>query len=224
MAFQMIHMEIAYRLLERIPQIENAAEFILGSVAPDSVHMNPCFDIQMKVKSHMFEGCGNWSDTQDYDRWKSNIHSVFSQVAYEKDKRYRDFTLGLCVHCLTDYRNDLNIWRKLQKQYIPPMKLEEFKEAYYPEARGIDLWLYQNSKNTEMIRKMLSEAVAVQVEGLVSKDDVERQRKHLLNVQYNVNIVDIVNYHFLSESTLREFIDFTVNDIAETIKTWKVRK
>ena len=53
MAFQMIHMEIAYRLLERIPQIPNAAEFILGSVAPDSVHMNPDYNVSMKVKSHI---------------------------------------------------------------------------------------------------------------------------------------------------------------------------
>ena len=68
MAYQMIHMEIAYRLLNRLPQIENAAEFILGSVAPDSVHMDPDFTIDRKVKSHMFEGCGKWSDTQDYRR------------------------------------------------------------------------------------------------------------------------------------------------------------
>lgn len=72
MAFQMIHMEIAYRLLKRIPPISNPAEFILGSVAPDSVHMNPDYDVNMKVKSHMFEGCGKWSDTQDYQLWKRN--------------------------------------------------------------------------------------------------------------------------------------------------------
>ena len=60
MSFQMIHMEIAYRLLSRLPQIENAAEFILGSVAPDSVHMNADYTVDRKVKSHMFEECGNW--------------------------------------------------------------------------------------------------------------------------------------------------------------------
>ena len=45
MAFQMIHMEIAYRLLKRISPISNPAEFIIGSVAPDSVHMNPDYDV-----------------------------------------------------------------------------------------------------------------------------------------------------------------------------------
>lgn len=81
MAFQMIHMEIAYRLLKHIPQLSNAAEFILGSVAPDSVHMNPNYNVGMKVKSHLFEGCGKWSDTQDYQQWKRNINSFYKIIA-----------------------------------------------------------------------------------------------------------------------------------------------
>ena len=100
MAYQMIHMEVAYRLLNRLPQIENAAEFILGSVAPDSVHMDPDFTIDRKVKSHMFEGCGKWSDTQDYRRWKSNIGDTFGKILTERERTdYRDFGIGLCVHC-----------------------------------------------------------------------------------------------------------------------------
>ena len=39
MAYQMIHMEVAYRLLKIWNQVRDPAEFILGSVAPDSVHM-----------------------------------------------------------------------------------------------------------------------------------------------------------------------------------------
>ena len=221
MAFQMIHMEIAYRLLNRIPQIENPAEFILGSVAPDSVHMNPNYDVSMKVKSHMFKGCGTWSDTQDYQRWNSNINNVFCEYAMtKKGQAYRDFVIGLCVHCLTDYWNDLKIWKKLQSENIPPMDFEEFKEAYYPEAKGIDLWLYQNSKNTKTIRKMLTNAVAIEVEGLVNKADIERQRSYLLNIQYDVDTVDISKYRFLSASDIDAFIDLAVNEIAEIIITW----
>ena len=219
MAFQMIHMEIAYRLLERIPQIENAAEFILGSVAPDSVHMNPHFEIGMKVQSHMFEGCGEWSDTQDYMRWRRNIvDGLHKFTDEEKGTAYRDFVFGLCVHCLTDYWNDIKIWRKLQKEYIPPMEFTEFREAYYPEARGIDLWLHQNGRNTKSIMEMLNKAVAYDVEGLVNKVDIEKQKEHLLNVQYNVDAVDISKYRFLSADFLEDFIDFNVNDIKETLQ------
>ena len=224
MAYQMIHMEVAYRLLEQIPQIENAAEFVLGSVAPDSVHMNPTFDIGMKVKSHMFEGCGKWSNTQDYQRWRSNIKSVFCDVLAEKERTdYIDFGIGLCVHCLTDYWNDIKIWKRLQKENIPPMKFEEFRDAYYREARGIDSWLYQNSKNTETIREMLSKAKPFDVEGLVREEYVEQQRDHLLNVQYDVETVDISEYCFLSADVIEEFIDFVVNDLAKTICSCQFR-
>lgn len=219
MAFQMIHMEVAYRLLKRIPLISNAAEFILGSVAPDSVHMDPDYSIDMKVRSHLFEGCGQWSDTQDYPRWEKNIHFFYESVA-GKGKADRDFGIGICVHCLTDYWNDRKIWRKLQSENIPPMTAYEFKKAYYPEAKGIDLWLYQNSKDTGPIRKMLSEALAMDVEGMINKENVERQRKHLLNTQYDVDVVDISRYQYLSANAISDFIESTANDIAETISRW----
>ena len=222
MSYQMIHMEVAYRLLEQIPLIENAAEFILGSVAPDCVHMNPDYNVAIKIKSHMFKGCGKWSDTQDYRRWNSNIRSNFCAIYTEQERTdYRDFVLGLCVHCLTDYWNDIKIWKRLQNEYIPPMKLEEFKEAYYREARGIDIWLYQNSRNTEAIRAMLSKAKAFEAEGLVRKEYLEKQRDHLLNVQYDVDTVDISKYHFLSSSVIEDFIDTVVNEIAEQVKSWQ---
>lgn len=219
MAFQMIHMEIAYRLLKRIPQISNAAEFILGSVAPDSVHMNQVYHIDMKVKSHLFEGCGEWSDTQDYPLWKRNICFFFGSIV-GREHIYRDFAIGICVHCLTDYWNDIKIWRKFRDENIPPMNIDEFKKAYYPEAQGIDFWLYQNSMNTKSIRKLLSEALAMDVEGIIHKEDVERQRDHLLNAQYNVDMTDISKYRYLSAKDIGDFIEFTVNDIAETILGW----
>ena len=40
---------------------------------------------------------------------------------------------------------------------------------------------------------MLSEALAMDAEGMIHKEDVERQRNHLLNIQYNVDMVDISN-------------------------------
>ena len=230
MAFQMIHMEIGYRLLERLPRITDAAAFVLGSVAPDAVHMNPEYDVQMKVRSHLFEGCGNWGDTQDYERWKRNISRFCESVmgkkdmpekedSYRYDKTYRDYGAGICVHCLTDYWNDIRIWRRLQSEYIPPMDPDEFRASYYPEARGIDRWLYRHSPHTVAVRRLLAEATATGVEGLIDKEDVQRLKNHLLHVQYETAPadVDISGYRYLSADFLEEFIECAVNDIAEAM-------
>ncbi|MCM1047350.1 MAG: hypothetical protein NC433_02865 [Clostridiales bacterium] len=237
MSYQMIHMEIAYRLLKRVPKIkhmptiEHEAEFILGSVAPDSVHMNEAYNIDMKVRSHMFEGCGEWSDTQDYKRWRDNIRAVLKRyVAGQEESGFRgsgvkesglsgsgfkDFVLGLCVHCLTDYNNDIKIWRALQKEFIPPMSLPEFREPYYVEAKGIDLWLYQNSRHSKAIMELLKNAVSFDVEGLVKREDIEKQRNHLLYTQYNADRIVISGYRFLSAERIEDFIESTIDDILD---------
>lgn len=125
----MIHMEIAYRLLQYLPQVEYPAEFILGSVAPDAVHMDPHFDVDRKVKSHLFEDCGPWGDTQDYARWRRNIETFFEKaVAVEAEPVRRDFALGICIHCLTDYWNDLRIWREAQRLYLPAWHLRNLRK------------------------------------------------------------------------------------------------
>lgn len=222
MAYQMIHMEIAYRLLKQLSMVENGAEFILGTVAPDSVHMNQNYEVGMKVSSHMFEFCGKWGDTQDYKRWESNIKDFFYRNAAGNERtKYRDFSLGMCVHCLTDYWNDIKIWKRLQKGYVSAMGFEGFRDAYYAEARAADLWLYQRGGNTETIRSMLLQAEAVGIEGIVDAEEVDTQRNHLLTVQYAQPYVDISDHVFLPVETVEEFISFAVQEIKDTIKLWQ---
>lgn len=221
MAYQMIHMEIAYRLLQTFPSMKNQAEFLLGSVAPDSVHMNPEYEVSMKVRSHMFAGCGPWGDTQDYERWDRNIHELLrelSGLSKDLDAGYLAYLLGMCVHCLTDYRNDLYIWRNLQQEFVLCMGFDAFKRDYYVEARGIDLWLYQNSPHTDQIRSLLATAEVHDASDFVKKEEVEQMRHHLLDVQYDVSVQDISGYRFLSEDFLEEFLKRTAAEITTQIQ------
>lgn len=225
MSFQMIHMEIAYRLLQYLPQVKHPAEFILGSVAPDAVHMAPdaaClstdFDVSKKVQSHLFEGCGPWGDTQDYERWEQNICAFFENVVTaEAEPARRDFALGIYAHCLTDRWNDLRIWRVAQRIYLPSMPVEEFKEIYYQEYRRIDWWLYQNSGYTAEICALLADAAVFSIEGLVNGEELESLKKYLLTVQYNVEIVDITRNHFFTAARIEDFITFVAKDVQERL-------
>ena len=53
MCYQMVHMEAAYRLLSKMDWIENPADYMLGSLAPDSVHFNPEYNLSLKADSHI---------------------------------------------------------------------------------------------------------------------------------------------------------------------------
>lgn len=226
MSFQMIHMEIAYRLLQYFPQVKHPAEFILGSVAPDAVHMVPDavrlaadFDVTEKIRSHLFEGCGPWGDTQDYELWERNIGAFFeTNVAVEADPVRRDFMFGIFVHCLTDYWNDLKIWRKAQSMYLPSMPLEAFKDAFYREYRSIDWWLYQNSEHTAKICALLADAALFSIEGLVNGEKLANLKKYLLTVQYNMELVDITRNRFFTAERIEDFMAFVVDAFEKQLR------
>lgn len=219
MAYQMIHMEIAYRLLGQLPGITHPAEFMVGSVAPDSVHMRPDFEISMKVRSHLFEGCGPWGDTQEYGRWLSNMEAFWNARGKDAKEQEKSYLSGIYVHCLTDYCNDLHIWRKLQRQYAPPMEMEEFRTDFYPEARGIDQWLFQNSPHTKEIVQLLQKGACMTVSDLIDKEDIEKQKEHMLKVQYPGEVQDLRGYKYLSPEFLEAFLRETVEYIASVLSS-----
>ncbi len=191
---------------------------MLGSVAPDAVHMNPNYDVSSKIKSHLFRNCGMWGDTLDYEQWLNNIEAYFERIATtQEESARRDFEIGICVHCLTDRWNDIRIWRKAQSEFLPAMPFEAFKEAFYREYRSIDNWLYQNSENTAQIRKLLADAESFAIEDLVDGEEIEILRKHLLTVQYNVEKVDITNNRFFTTEKIETFMAFVVDAIRQKL-------
>lgn len=219
MASQMIHMEVAYRLMDSLDIKEAKAEYILGSVAPDSVHMAEDY-LPKKIHSHLFENCGPWGDTQDYDQWIVNIRAFWNKyVVGETEPAKRSLLIGICVHCLTDYWNDLMIWRALQKKMIPPMTYDGFKEAYYPESRRIDRWLFQNSEHTGEIMELLGSSKETDFEDFVRAAEITKMKDHLINVQYVLpEKVDVSDHIYYPADMMRWFVDECPKRIMEQIR------
>ena len=213
MAYQMIHMEVAYRLLDRLPWITQKADFILGSVAPDSVHMNPEYQVSMKEISHLFTGSGEWGNTEDYGNWDRNIRT-FWQDHGQQESLSRNFAAGICVHCWTDLIYARDIWMKLRHHYTPIMGFDTFQKAYSVEARGIDLWLWQNSSNTSEIRKMLAEGKIHELSGLLHQQDMEKLKHNLLYRQYQAEPVAVSDYQYVPEAVINDFLTVASNEIA----------
>ena len=219
MAGQITHMEIAYRLIDRLGIDEGKAEFILGSVAPDSVHFDEDY-LSKKIHSHLFENCGPWGDTQDYNNWIINIEAFWNKyVVNEKDSIQRAFYTGIVVHCLTDYWNDLLIWRTLQKEMIPPMTVDEFKEGYYPESNRIDRWLYQNIDDAGEIMTLLENSKEADFEDYVKAACITKMKRHLIDEQYNLpDPIDVSGHKYYKADMMRRFVGEVPDRICEQIE------
>lgn len=223
MAGQITHMEVAYRLIDRLGIDEGKEQFILGSVAPDSVHFDDDY-LSKKIHSHLFENCGPWGDTQDYDNWIRNIKAFWNKyVVSEKDKIRKAFYIGICVHCLTDYWNDLLIWRALQKKMIPPMTYDGFKEAYYPESTKMDRWLFQNTENAGAIIQYLENSNETDFEDYVKASCITKMKRHLIDVQYNLpDPIDISGHKYCTSAMILKFVREVPDMICEQIKEFDI--
>ena len=219
MAGQITHMEVAYRLIDRLGIDEGKAEYILGSVAPDSVHFDEDY-LSKKIHSHLFENCGPWGDTQNYDNWIINIKAFWNKyVVKEHDKIRKAFYIGIVVHCLTDYWNDLLIWRALQKEMIPPMTYEEFTETYYPESNRIDRWLYQNIQDGDDILCLLEDSKEADFEDYVKATCMTKMKRHLIDEQYNLpDPIHVSEHKFYKADMMRRFVSEVPDRIFEQIK------
>ena len=222
MALQFTHLEVANRLIDRLGIVEGKAEFILGSVAPDSVHFDEDY-LSKKIHSHLFENCGPWGDTQDYNNWIKNIKAFWNKyVVKENDNIRKAFYIGITVHCLTDYWNDLLIWRSLQKEMIPPMTIDEFKEAYYPEANRIDRWLYQNVDDAGDIMRLLEDSAEADFEDYVKASCMTKMKRHLIDEQYNLpDPIDVSGHKYYKADMMRWFVKEVPNRIYEQIKEYE---
>ena len=60
MSFAMTHLAIANNLMMRTNRIKCAADFYLGSVAPDFIHIRANYSSEMKKQSHLCVGDEAW--------------------------------------------------------------------------------------------------------------------------------------------------------------------
>ncbi len=181
MAYTMVHLEVAYRLIGRYEWIENAGDFMAGSVAPNAVHFHDAYSVRLKERSHLWNCGPRWGITLAPDKWKENILTFWEEHKTSQD---RDFLAGYCVHLLTDRLNDLRIWSPFRKENMVGEQVEEIYHIYGKEAYGSDQWLYHNCGNSREIFRLLSEGRICPVEGLITQEDMIRQKTYILSEQY----------------------------------------
>ena len=215
MAYQMIHLEIAYRLLEKYDWITNQADFLMGAIAPDAVHFHEKYEVRLKEHSHLWNCGPKWGITIDSDKWKKNVLEFWEE---HKNDDNRDFIAGYCIHILTDWMNDIKIWSPFRNANMKGDNVEEIYHIYAREAIGSDQWLYQNSGNSSKIMELLSESQTYSIAGCVDREDIERQKKHILTEQYkNKESFDISEYRYCTKEVILAVIDECVEILAEML-------
>jgi hypothetical protein len=145
----MVHFEIARRLCG-----DPSPEFLLGSLAPDSIHVRTN-DRSVKNKTHLMKPNGNFATDDDLKDFLNNQE--------KRDALYLDFIFGYVAHIYADRVWTFTVYRDFEKQSTD-------KNVYNIDVSKIEFLLCRSTEWFEEVIRKLNKAACYDVVGLTKQD------------------------------------------------------
>ena len=217
MAFPITHLLVADALLHRRPRPDtDAAQFLLGALAPDAVHYRKDFvGAEMKnigAAKKITHLCPvsdeRWGAVTDNEGWIKCI----------KDWARRNTgppAEGYAVHALTDCYTNLTLWNNFRTRH-PTEAAKGYASGYYRDLQEIDLRLYLTYVKGSRIERLLAMAEPFDMPGLVSAKEICAIRDNILYENYKGRVPTAdYEYTFVTYDETLEFIEKSVDFINE---------
>lgn len=198
----MVHLNIALNIINSTKQIKSPPDFMLGAVAPDSVHFREGYSSDMKFNSHLCVGDEKWGQVTNNDEWQKNVFKFLNE---NRNSNNEDFLLGYCCHILADIQNNKIVWMPF-KESIKDNKTPGISKKYHQESNAIDYELYKSSSH-KLIWKLLSDANIYEFPNITRISEIEDMRESLLDKQFSNRIDDdITKNEYVKLSRMETFI------------------
>lgn len=182
MAYTMTHILAAEKVLKYFPEVRDSSTYILGAIAPDAVHADPNYTVELKEKSHLFTPELRWGEINDWEKaglWLDNIKKYYLD---NKNIYNIDFLLGYIVHLITDVYSSMYFYtpfvESIKDDY--ERRIEQFKKESY----GVNIYLFSLYSEKKDLRKMLHAGEAITLESVVRKEDIEKRIEQLFEFEF----------------------------------------
>lgn len=203
MAQPMMHLLIADKIYtEKSSSIHSYGDFLLGSIAPDAVHINENYTREIKDISHY--GFDSKSHISYFD-------TFLDEYCTSENK---DFVIGYLVHLLSDmvWYHSVRVPFKAEFQKAISQKMP-MNEAYYADCEQIEQLMFWD-KNVPRIIEAINEGRAYALEGLIDAENVKVWKEKLI---FNYNRKENISLHtiYISEHQVRDYIANCVRKCTE---------
>lgn len=187
----MVHFEIARRLYG-----DPSPEFLLGSLAPDSIHVRTNDRVE-KNKSHLMQPNGDFATNDD-------LKGILN-IQKKCDSSYLDFIHGYVAHIYADREWTFTVYREFEKQSAD-------KNVYNIDVSKIEFLLSRSAEWLEEVIQKLNKSACYDVGGLTRqeiltyKDEIIDYLSDPLNEPMNVPGI-------ISLDMVERFIDDVVHEL-----------
>ncbi len=201
MAQTITHLLVADKIYTKIP-VNSYGDFLLGSIAPDAVHVKENYTREIKNISHY-----------RFDS-KSKISYFDTFINEYETSENRSFVAGYLVHLLSDM-----IWYHwvrvpFKEEFLKsPLQNMSMNEAYYADCEQIEQLLFWEN-NVSGIIEGVNKGKAYSLKGLIDAEDVEAWKEKLI-FDYSSRKNIFLHTKYISEQCIRDYISGCAKECIE---------
>lgn len=212
----MTHVFIAEELYKEFNKEIDYATYILGSTAPDAVHVLADYSPRLKEKSHIFPPRVNWGEVSkgdDEERWLESIRQYY--MANRRNDS-TGFFEGYIIHLLSDVYCAIHFFEPFMKSITGDIleKKNQFKEESY----GVNYYFYERYQKCRNLYQLLSTGKAETMDGVIDKKTIEDRTNQLFEFEFRPrNISNIDAYQICTvedmEKLVKRACDFIIHEV-----------
>ncbi|TVY10507.1 zinc dependent phospholipase C family protein [Paenibacillus cremeus] len=213
MPLPMVHLSVAVHLFgqDRIP-----AGFLLGSIAPDAIHMRKNTNREDKKRTHL--------NIESSDMTLDSLQPEYFEYLQRSDESdWKWFVRGYFAHLLTDYYWLQTVFRTQFREKVEAARLspEDNRRAYYKDTDQIDFNKYKNSAWTSEVWQTLIAAEAYDIEPLLSADEISYWRYRTIHWFDLLCKEPGITPQYITEAMVDEFIELAAAQVRLVLQHWE---
>jgi hypothetical protein len=205
MPLPMVHLAVAMRLCSS-RGIAPSPAFLLGSLAPDAIHMRDSVLSEDKHYVHLRKA----RDQEDLRRIHDLLKSHRSQSPDMKD-----FAEGYVVHILTDLVWASTVYEVFCSSLPEGIAPQAQRILYYQETDQVDFNLYATVPWRSEVWELLDTARPVDFDSLLTAEEIRGWQQRVLRWFDEIKEEPRIQPKYITEEIVLHFIDDAVRIILE---------
>jgi len=210
MPLPLVHLAIAMRLYEG--RGRPSPSFLLGSIAPDAIHMRKDATTADKHRVHLVR--------DDDEQRVAAIHDLYQAYA-TCDDDLGELAGGYASHLLTDLAWVRRVYAGFLQRIPPDCDPSVRRKIYYLDTDQIDFDLYRDMPWRPWAWEQLARAVPVGLPSLLTADEIGRWRDRTLHWFHEMKEEPGVEPRYILRPHVDEFIITTTERIRTLFESWR---
>ncbi|WP_434752205.1 zinc dependent phospholipase C family protein [Paenibacillus amylolyticus] len=222
MPLPMVHLSVAHRLADKLPEQLDLRAFYLGNIAPDSIHMREGATRDDKQHTHFYP--------EKEDNYTGCLQKLYGDyISEHTNEGWTSFVTGYFMHVMTDYYWFRSVYpefegrvRELDRREGIERTKEELSRLYYRETDQIDFNLYRTASWSHEIWSLLNESSSYEMADRLTADEIIRWRDHTFSFFQGEEPGLIPCY--ITEEVVQAFVQKTVPRLIDLLAEWEAAR